>query len=230
MPVSVSARNAASRERTRGARPRSATCSSRAISPTCSGLRARGRAAVALALDAVAAALERLGQPVRVLRADLGRGAVVAAEHLLQGALAAQLAVGDHDHVVDRLSDLGQQVAGDQHRAPLRRLLAQQPAHPADAGRIQAVGRLVEDQDLRVAEQCGGDRQALAHPSREALHAPVGCVARGRRRPSTSSTRPAGARLWRRGPAGGCGQCGPGGKTASSSTAPTGAAGRSSSW
>ena len=43
-------------------------------------------------------------------------------------------------------------------------------------GRVQAVGRLVEDQHLRVAEQRGGDGQALAHPHRVALHAPVGGV------------------------------------------------------
>ena len=79
-------------------------------------------------------------------------------------------------------------------------------------GRVEAVGRLVEDQHLRVAEQRGGDRQALAHAHRVALHA---AGRRRRSRPTaarTSSTRlrrmPAGER---RGPAGGCGRCGPGG-------------------
>ena len=101
------------------------------------------------------------GQPDRVLGADRGRGAVVAAEHLLQGPVGAQLAVGDHDDVVDGLGDLGQDVAGDQHRAPVCRLLAHQTAQPDDPGRVQAVVRLVEDQDLRVAEQGCGDRQPL---------------------------------------------------------------------
>jgi len=67
-------------------------------------------------------------------------------------------------------------MAGDEHRPPVGRLLAHQPAHPADAGRVQAVGGLVEDQDLGVAEQGGGDGQALAHAHGVALHAPVGGV------------------------------------------------------
>jgi hypothetical protein len=132
---------------------------------------------VTVAVDAVTATLERAGQPDRVLCADRGRGPVVAAEHLLQGPLGAQLAFGDHDDVVDRLGDLGQYVAGDQHRAPVCRLLPHQTAQPGDPGRVEPVVRLVEDQDLRVAEQRGGDRQALTHAHRVALHTPVGGVA-----------------------------------------------------
>ena len=40
---------------------------------------------------------------------------------------------------------------------------AQQAAHPVDAGRVEAVGRLVEDQHRRVAMQRVGDAEALAH-------------------------------------------------------------------
>ena len=75
---------------------------------------------------------------------------------------------------------------------PFGRLLAQQPAHPADAGRVEAVRRLVEDQHLRVAEQRGGDRQPLAHAHRVALHAAVGGVGRGRRRRAPRRRGPAG--------------------------------------
>ena len=91
--------------------------------------------------------------------------------------VGAQLAVGDHDDVFDGLGDLGQDVAGDHHRAPVCRLLAHQTAQPDDPGRVQAVVRLVEDQDLRVAEQGCGDRQPLTHAHRVALHTPVGGVA-----------------------------------------------------
>ena len=91
--------------------------------------------------------------------------------------VGAHLAVGDHDDVVDGLGDLGQEVAGDQHRAPVCRLLPYQIAQPDDPGRVQAVVRLVEDQDLRVAEQGCGDRQPLTHAHRVALHTPVGGVA-----------------------------------------------------
>ena len=76
---------------------------------------------------------------------------------------------------------------------PCAGLVAQQPAHPADPGRVEPVGGLVEDQHLRVAEQRGGDRQPLAHAHRVALHAPVGGARRGRRS-STSSTRSRGCR------------------------------------
>ena len=51
---------------------------------------------------------------------------------------------------------------------------AQQPAHPAHALRIEAVGGLVEDQDLRVAEQRVGEPEALAHAERVLADPPPG--------------------------------------------------------
>ena len=39
----------------------------------------------------------------------------------------------------------------------------------ADAGRVEAVGRLVEDQERRVLEQRGRDGQALLHAQRVGL-------------------------------------------------------------
>ena len=75
--------------------------------------------------------------------------------------------VDDHD-LVDRLGDLGQEVAGDEHRPALVGQAADQAAQPVDALGVEAVGRLVEDQDLGVAEQGGGQPEALAHAEREA--------------------------------------------------------------
>ena len=146
------------------------------------GARAQHVQHVAVALDPVAEALERAGQPDRILRADFGRGTVVAAEHRIQRAVGAKLAAGDDDDVVDRLGDLGEDVAGDEHGATAR-----PPARARDhAARrcpgVEAVGRLVEDQDARIAEQCAGDRQALAHAHRVALHRPVGCIGEADRR------------------------------------------------
>ena len=104
---------------------------------------------------------------------------------------------------------------------PRARLGADQVAHPADAGRVEAVGRLVEDEHVRIAQQRGGDREALAHAHRVALHAPIGGVASGPTWSSTSSTRDSGwppaaasTRRWLR-------PLRPGWKLASSSTAPT---------
>ena len=52
--------------------------------------------------------------------------------------------------------------------------LRSRPAHPAHAFRIEAVGGLVEDQDLGVAEQCVGEAQALAHAERVLADTPPG--------------------------------------------------------
>ena len=45
-----------------------------------------------------------------------------------------------------------------------------------DAGRVEPVGRFVEDQQLRVGEQAAGDSEPLAHSERVALDALVGAV------------------------------------------------------
>ncbi len=87
--------------------------------------------------------------------------------------------MGDHHHVVHALGHLREQVAGHQHGAAARRLGAEEVAHPADAGRIEPVGGLVQDEHLRVAQQRCGDGEALAHSHRVALHAAV----RRRRQP-----------------------------------------------
>ena len=70
---------------------------------------------------------------------------------------------------------LAHQVAGDEHGAPLVGQRAQQFPHPADALGVQAVDRLVEQQDVGVAEQRGRDAEPLA-PCRARSRAP------GRRR------------------------------------------------
>ena len=78
----------------------------------------------------------------------------------------------DHDRGVRHLGDLGQHVARHEHRAPLRRVPAHEVAQPADPLRIESVGRLVEDQDLGLAEEGGGEGKALAHPERVVARAP----------------------------------------------------------
>ena len=66
--------------------------------------------------------------------------------------------------------DLVQEVRGEQHRAALVGVGAQQVAHPADAGRVETVGRLVEDQHRGVADQRGRDAEPLAHAERVVAH------------------------------------------------------------
>ena len=101
------------------------------------------------------------------------RGPRVARDEVLERALHDEPPDADDDDAVDRLLDLRQDVAGDQHRAPLGGERDEDVAQPAHALRVQAVGGLVEHEDLRVAEQRGRQREALAHAHRVALHAAV---------------------------------------------------------
>ena len=59
--------------------------------------------------------------------------------------------------------DLVEQVRGEQHRAALGDEAADHGAELVDAGRVEAVGGLVEDQQLGVGEQRAGDAEPLAH-------------------------------------------------------------------
>ena len=87
-------------------------------------------------------------------------------EQLVLGAAGHDLAAADQDHLVGDLLDLVEQVAGEQHGAAAVGVRLEQAAHPADAGRVEAVGRLVEDQHGRVAEQGVGDAEPLLHAER----------------------------------------------------------------
>jgi hypothetical protein len=85
-----------------------------------------------------------------------------------------ETAVAEHDEVVGGLLHLAHQVAGDQHGAALVGEVAQQLPHPPDALGVQAVHRLVQHEDVGVAEQRPRDAEALSHAEGEAAHAVVG--------------------------------------------------------
>jgi hypothetical protein len=72
----------------------------------------------------------------------------------------------DDDDVVDRLRGLAQDVAREEDGFAARRVFAQERAQPADPLRIEAVQGLVQNQDLRIAEQGRGEPEPLPHPSR----------------------------------------------------------------
>ena len=114
---------------------------------------------------------ERLVQGDRVEPAHdhAGRG-----EQLGHAALGDDLSAADDDELVGHRLDLAQQVRGEQDGARAVGEVAQQPAHPRDALGIEAVGRLVEDQHARVAEQRLGDPEPLAHAERVGAHALLG--------------------------------------------------------
>jgi hypothetical protein len=73
----------------------------------------------------------------------------------------------DRDVVADLL-DLGHVMGAEQHRQAAGGEALDQRAHVAHAGGIEPVGRLVENEELRVAQQAGGDSEALAHAERVA--------------------------------------------------------------
>jgi hypothetical protein len=85
-----------------------------------------------------------------------------------------QLAGADDDEVVSEHGELADEVAGDEDAAASLGEGGQVGAQPADAVRVEAVRRLVEQQDLRFAEQRAGQREALAHAQGEAAGALVG--------------------------------------------------------
>ena len=95
-------------------------------------------------------------------------------QQLGAGALRLDSSAADDHHPVGDGLDLGQQVRGEQHGAAAVGEVAQHAPHPAHAFRIEAVGGLVEDQDLGVAEQCVGEAQALAHAERVLADTPPG--------------------------------------------------------
>ena len=65
----------------------------------------------------------------------------------------------------------------DEDRLPLAAEVAQEPPQPPDALRVEAVGRLVEDEHPGVAEKGGGEAQPLPH-----AHAVLAGALAGRRR------------------------------------------------
>ena len=91
-------------------------------------------------------------------------------------AVGDQPAPADDDEVVGGQRHLAHQVAGHEDRAALGgQRLACRLRIQTDALGVEAVDRLVEDQDVRVAEQRGGDAEPLAHAEGEARR--PACVA-----------------------------------------------------
>ena len=81
--------------------------------------------------------------------------------------------VDRHEEVADLL-DLAEQVAGEDDRDP--ELAAGPPdevEHLVAAGRVEAVRRLVEEEQPRIVDEGLGELDALAHPGRVAADRPV---------------------------------------------------------
>ena len=88
-----------------------------------------------------------------------------------------QVAPADDDHVGRRERHLAHQVARDENGPALGRQRLHERADPDDAFGVEAVDRLVEDQDGRVPEQRPRYPEALGHAERESAGPSVGDVA-----------------------------------------------------
>ncbi len=90
-----------------------------------------------------------------------------------QGGLGHQPSPVEDDDAVDRLRYLRQDVAGDKYGTALGSQAPQQAAQPVDALGVEPVGRFVEDEDVRVAQEGSGQAEPLAHAQRELAHPAV---------------------------------------------------------
>ncbi len=79
---------------------------------------------------------------------------------------AEQSAPEQDRHAVGDALDLAEDVGRDEDRA-LSRQRPDVPPHLDDLARVEAVGRLVEDEQVRIAQEGLGDSDALAVPARE---------------------------------------------------------------
>jgi hypothetical protein len=89
-----------------------------------------------------------------------------SAAQLLDGSLGDERAGADHPDPVGDLLDFPHQLAREDDRAPALAERADEGAHLHHPGRIEPVGRLIEDQELGVLEQRGRDAEALLHANR----------------------------------------------------------------
>src|SRR5829696_8181003 len=95
-------------------------------------------------------------------------------QELRQRGVGDESAAGQDHDLVNGLGHLGQQMARDEHRASRRGVGAQELAQPADAFGVEAVGGLVQDEDVGIAEERGGEPEPLTHPEREAADPSAG--------------------------------------------------------
>ena len=98
-------------------------------------------------------------------------------EQVAQLALVDDRALADDRDAVAELLDLVQEVAREQDRDPVAGEPADEVAHVAHAGRVEAGRRLVEQQQPRLAQQRRRDPEPLAHPVRVAADAVLRAVA-----------------------------------------------------
>jgi hypothetical protein len=104
------------------------------------------------------------------------------AQQVAQSAGGNDAALVHDGRVGSEQLDFGQQVAGDQNRGAFAGKGAETLAEGAHFAWVEAVGRLVEHQDLGCAHERLREREALTHAHRVALHLAVDGRAEARER------------------------------------------------
>jgi len=134
------------------------------------GIDPDGVSSGALDLDGPARAGHRVGHGGDVTGdADRPPGFEVGVDEFLGRALIQEPAVAqDADMVGDSLH-IGQDVAGEDDGAAAAHR-GDQAEDLCPAGRVKGRGRLVEDQESRVARQCAGQPEPLHHSAGKAAH------------------------------------------------------------
>jgi hypothetical protein len=72
----------------------------------------------------------------------------------------------DDQSVIDGLGNFGQEVAGDQDSPAGGGELTYETAKPVHPSRVKAVRRLIQDEQVGIAEQGCGEPESLAHAQR----------------------------------------------------------------
>ena len=85
------------------------------------------------------------------------------------GTGAEDAAAANDDETIGCLGHLAHEVGGDEDDAPLGCQGAADLANPDDAFGVQTVDGLIEDEDVGVSQEGGGDAQTLPHPEAEPL-------------------------------------------------------------
>ena len=88
-------------------------------------------------------------------------------DEVIGAGIGQDAALADDKQMVSGLGHLAHEVAGEEHGAAFGRQRLHEVADPQDAVGVEAVDRFVEHHRVGVAEQGGGDAQALVHPERE---------------------------------------------------------------
>ena len=97
-------------------------------------------------------------------------------DHLLDSAVGNAASMSEDGDPITRRFDLGEDVARDEHGPPFVSQPTQQMTDLPHPGRVQAVRRFVEDQELRILEDRRSERQPLLHAERVTPDQVVGTI------------------------------------------------------